>query len=174
MSAYITLATPLIDRDCLLAALADLGFPGPSVEVHEMPVALVGYEGALRPERAHLVIRRQHVGPESNDIGFEAAPTGFRAHISDFDRQRYGDGWLRQLHEHYGSHYAAAQTRREHESIEAARLAEIEARRREEQRRSVVAAQRQAILDKAEAMKYRVQETRQGDTIRLVLVKRVY
>ena len=38
----------------------------------------------------------------------------------------------------------------------------------------LVEAQRQSIHKKAKAMGYRVQETRQGDKLRLVLVKRVY
>jgi hypothetical protein len=38
----------------------------------------------------------------------------------------------------------------------------------------MVEAQRQAIHEKARSMGYRVEETRQGDKVRLVLVKRVY
>jgi hypothetical protein len=53
-------------------------------------------------------------------------------------------------------------------------LAEAERRRVEEERRKLVEAQRQAIHEKAKKMGYRVQETREGDSLRLVLVKRVY
>jgi hypothetical protein len=59
MSAYITLMTPMTDQECLLAALADVGFVRAKVEVHDSPVPLVGYEGASRAQTAHLVIRRQ-------------------------------------------------------------------------------------------------------------------
>jgi hypothetical protein len=177
MSAYISLATPMLDQDCLLAALADLGFQTEQVEVHQSPVALVGYEGRSRAQRAHLVIRRRHVGHASNDIGFERTSTGFRAHVSDFDQRRYGAAWLRRLQDRYRHHDAAKQerlVRAQRESDEARRLAELELRRRAEERQRVVEAQRQAVYDRARAMGYRVDETRHGDTIRLVLVKRTY
>lgn len=177
MSAYITLATPMIDQECLLAALSDLGFSKEKVEVHEKAVSLVGYEGAHRLQRAHLVIRRRHVGSASNDLGFERTATGFRAHVSDFDQARYGGAWMRKLQDRYQHHDAAKRerlARAAREATEARRLAEIEARRREEERRNLVEAQRQAIHEKARKMGYRVRESQQGDKLRLVLVKRVY
>jgi hypothetical protein len=179
MSAYITLATPMTDQECLLKALADLGFPADRVEVHGSAVPLVGYEGHSRGQRAHMVIRRQHVGKLSNDIGFEQTAMGFRAHVSDFDQSRYGKQWMRKLRARYQHHDTVKQellARQVHEAteIEARRRAEIEARRREEERQRLVEAQGQAIHDKARKMGYRVEETRQGDTVRLVLVKRVY
>ena len=54
------------------------------------------------------------------------------------------------------------------------RKAEEEQRRIEEERRQLVEARRQTIHEKAKKMGYRVQESREGDKIRLVLVKRVY
>lgn len=177
MSAYITLATPLVDRECLLAALSDLGFTPERVEVHATAVPLVGYEGSQRQERAHVVIRRRYVGAASNDIGFEQTPTGFRAHVSDYDGDRFGHGWIRQLRARYQHHDAAKQerlARARHAEIEERRLAEIELRRREEERQRLVETQRQAVHEKARAMGYRVEENRQGDKLRLVLVKRVY
>lgn len=168
----------MVDQDCLLAALADLDFTGQMVEIHATPVPLVGYEGGRRQQRAELVIRREHVGTASNDIGFERTPTGFRVHISDYDRRRYGKTWLRQLQERYRHHDTVTQERlareREAADIEARRLAEIEARRREEERQRLVEAQRQVVHEKARSMGYCVEETRQGDKLRLVLVKRVY
>jgi hypothetical protein len=182
MSAYITLATPLIDQECVLAALEDVGFPAACVEIHPRPVPLVDFNGIRRPEHGELVIRRQFLGEYSNDIGFERTATGYRAHISDFDRQTYDSSWLRKLRSRYQHHDTVKQNRLAQQAalaqrsadIEAARLAEIETRRREEERRAVVEAQRQAILQKARQMNYRVQETYQGDTVRLVLVKNVY
>ena len=41
MSAYITSMTPMTDEECLLAALAELGFDRSKVEVHANPVALL-------------------------------------------------------------------------------------------------------------------------------------
>lgn len=164
MSAYITLSTPMVDRDCLLDALADQGFGADRVEVHDEPVPLVGYEGRARPALAEVVIRRQYVGPSSNDIGFRCTPTGYQAIVSNYDQGRHGAAWLKALHARYEHH-----ARRKE-----ARLAAEEARRLAEERRRLVEAQRLAIHERARAMGYRVEETRQGERLRLVLVKRVY
>ena len=164
MSAYITLASPMTDQDCLLQALAELGFDTSKVEIHEQAVQLEGYEGRQRKQLANVIIRRRYVGSASNDIGFELTSTGYRAHVSDFDQGRFGAQWMAELTTRYHTHHQAKM----------ARLAEVERRRKEEERRRLVEAQRQSIHKKAKAMGYRVQETRQGDKLRLVLVKRVY
>jgi exonuclease VII large subunit len=100
----------------------------------------------------------------SNDIGFVRTPTGFSAVISDYDGGRYGETWLRQLNARYEDHLARKQER----------LAEEERRRAEEERKRLVEAQRQAVHERARKLGYRVEETREGDRLRLVLVKRVY
>ena len=164
MSAYITLLTPMTDQECLLAGLADLGFRQTMVEVHASPVPLVGYRGDQRANIASIVIRRQHVGPGSNDVGFVRTPTGFQAIVSDFDRPRFGNDWLATLNAAYTNHWAAKQER----------LAAEERRRVEEERQRLVEAQRQSVLAKARELGYHVKETREGDAIRLVLVKRTY
>ena len=178
MSAYVSLGTPMIDQDCLLAALTDLGLGANVVEVHPTAVALVGYEGTARAQKANIVIRRRHVGRASNDIGFERTATGFRAHVSEYDRRRYGAAWLKQLQERYQHHDQVKQDlleqARKAADLEARRQAEIEARRREEERQRLVEAQCQAVHEKARRLGYRVEESRQGDTVRLVLLKRVY
>ena len=163
MSAYLTLLTPMADQECLLAALADLGFDAAKVEVHATPVNLVGYVGDRRTPTANIVIRRQHVGAASNDIGFLASTTGYQAFVSD-DHPRFGTGWLTQLSGRYQIHWTAKQER----------VAAEERRRLEEERKRVVEAQRSAVHERAKKMGYRVQETREGETIRLVLVKRTY
>lgn len=164
MSAYITLLTPMIDEECLLAALADLGFARTRVEVHATPVALVGFAADARDQTAHVVIRREHVGASSNDIGFLATPTGYRLFVSGFDRPRFGADWLARLTERYEQHSAAKQQR----------IAEEERMRLEEARRRLVEAQRAAVHEKAKKMGYQVKETREGDTLRLVLIRRTY
>ncbi len=164
MSSYITLAMPITDQECLLSALAELGFGGDKIEVHDEAQALAGYQGDYRQQMAHIIIRRQFIGPSSNDIGFERTSTGFRAHVSDFDRRVLGTEWLGRLNEVYKKHYGQ----------KLARLAEEERRRIEEERRRLVEAQRQAIHVKAKKMGYRVEEKREGESLRLVLVKRVY
>jgi hypothetical protein len=67
MSAYIRFATPMLDQECLIAALADMGFGQDRVEVHGAPVPLIGHEGDVREQRAEIVIRRKYVGVASND-----------------------------------------------------------------------------------------------------------
>lgn len=164
MSAYQTLLTPMTDQECLLAALGDLGFDANKVEVHATPVNLVGYAGDRRAQTANIVIRRQHVGAASNDVGFLASATGYQAFVSGYDHPRFGTGWLTQLNGQYQTHWTAKQQR----------IAAEERRRLEEERRRVVETQRQTIHERAKKMGYTVRETREGETIRLVLVKRTY
>ena len=164
MSAYIALATPMIDTECLIAALVDLGFPKADIECHAQPVALVGFAGDARAQTANLVLRRDKVGRGSNDIGFLRTETGYRAIVSDFDRLQYGEGWLQRLQKSYAQHLGEKE----------ARVAQEERQRLEEERRRVVEAQRLSIQEKARKLGYRVKETREGDNLRMVLVKRVY
>ncbi len=158
------LLTPMTDQECLLAALAEFGFDSSKVEVHATPVNLVGYGGDKREQRANIVIRRQNVGSASNDVGFLASATGYQAFVSGFDHPRFGTDWLSQLSSRYQTHWTARQER----------LAAEERRRVEEERQRLVEAQRQAVHERAKNMGYRVQETREGEAIRLVLVKRTY
>lgn len=160
MSAYITLMTPMTDQECLLASLVDLDLTREQIEVHAEPVALVGY--GMAPT-ANIVIRRRHLGAAASDIGFLATATGYHAHLTN-DHPQYGAAWLRQLHERYVHHGAVKQ----------ARLAEAERRRLEEERRQLVEAQRAQVLAKAKQLGYQVKETREGDTVRLTLLKRTY
>lgn len=163
MSAYITLMTPMTDEECLLAALADEGFDRTRIEVHQSPAPLVGYAGLGRAQAAHIVIRRQHMGPAMSDVGFLATPTGYRAFVTD-DHPRFGTSWLPQLNGRYQAHAAAKQ----------ARLEAAERQRLEEERRRLVEAQRAAVHEKAKKLGYHVKESREGETVRLVLVKRTY
>lgn len=176
MSAYITLATPMVECDVLVDALADVGFDRSSVEIHEQAAPLVGYDGRSRGQVAHIVIRRQFVGAASNDIGFEKTTTGYRAYISDYDRGRYGAEWLSRLHERYRHHARMKTERLERETreAEARERVRLEAQAREEERVRLVEAQRQSVVERAKKLGYRVEESREGETIRLVLVKRVY
>ncbi len=132
--------------------------------MHASPVQLVGYSGDRRAQTANIVIRRQFVGVRSNDVGFLASPTGYQAHVSGFDHPQFGTGWISQLHECYQRHSAA--------KLE--RLAAEERHRLEEERKKLVEAQRSAVLEKAKKLGYQVKESLEGDTLRLVLVKRVY
>lgn len=93
MSHFTTLATQLTDADALRAALADVGYA--EVEVHEHAQPLFGYQGDQRRDRAHVIVRRAHVGRLSNDLGFLRQDNGrFLAVISEFDRAKHNEAWL--------------------------------------------------------------------------------
>jgi hypothetical protein len=164
MSAYLTMLTPMTDRECLLCALADCGFAADSVEVHETPVQLIGYGGDLRMQSANIVIRRRNIGAASNDVGFLASATGYQALVSGYDHPRFGTTWLTQLTQRYQVHVDAKMER----------IAIEERRKIEEERKQLVESQRQAVHERAKKMGYRVEEKREGEMLRLVLVKRTY
>lgn len=105
MSHFTRVRTKLRDADLLLKALAEVGYG--TVEHHETPQTLYGYQGDARPERAEVIIRRRHIGRVSNDIGFRRSESGdFEAIVSDYDRHRHGEPWLKKVARSYG-HLAA-------------------------------------------------------------------
>jgi hypothetical protein len=162
MSAYIQLMTPMVDEDCLCAALSDLGFKDSAIERHASPIALRGFTGHT-PEHAHLVLRG-HLAHSSADIGFLKTSTGYRAIVNDIDLAQFGEKWLTKLNQNYQAQLAA--------KLE--RIAEEERQLLEKQRRQLVEAQRTSVYERAKKMGYTVKESREGDSIRLVLVKRIY
>ena len=111
MSHFVNIVTQMKDGTALVRALEKLGFKG-KVEVYEVAQNLYGYQGDKRSQKAHIILRRKHVGPSSNDIGFEKQADGsYAAHISEFDggtgqyadsRARSGAKWQGQLKAYYG------------------------------------------------------------------------
>ncbi len=94
------------DRELLLSALAQLGYS--QVEVGER-LPLFGYRGDRRPETAELAIRREHLHPLSNDVGFARTPRGYVPIISEFDqRVLRGGNFLRDLRVAYAEATALA------------------------------------------------------------------
>jgi hypothetical protein len=105
MSHFTRIRTALSDADLLVQALATVGFT--TVETHDTPQTLYGYQGDARPDRAEVIIRRAHIGRLSNDIGFRRRDDGtFEAVISEYDRSRYNQPWLTKVARAYG--HAAA------------------------------------------------------------------
>lgn len=103
MSHFTTIATQIVSAKHLVQALNDLGFA--EVEVHAQPQPLVGYQGDARVNKAHVIIRKKHIGLLSNDIGFAQNAKGtFDALISDFDRNDYDHKWLQKLTQRYAYH----------------------------------------------------------------------
>ena len=114
VSHYSEVAIEMADQACLVAALGRLGFQG-KVEVHSEAQSLCGYRGDVRPQKAHIIIRRQYVGSAANDLGFERQADGkYRAFISDFDRSDngYNDAWLGRLKQAYGVEKARLEARK--------------------------------------------------------------
>jgi hypothetical protein len=86
MSHYVECTPGFKDQQALIDALVAVGFAREQIEVHEQAVPLFGYQGDQRPQRAHIVIRREHVGPAANDVGWERLADGtYRAWISEYD-----------------------------------------------------------------------------------------
>ena len=97
MSHYVT--TPMLEIKGLEELSAALRHQGFEVEVHAEAVTLYDWHGWPRPERAHVVIRRQHTGSaSSNDVGFLRGADGrVQAIISDYDSAKFGAAWQRAL-----------------------------------------------------------------------------
>jgi hypothetical protein len=114
MSHYSEVQIELIDEGCLVAALSRLGFKG-KMEVYREAQSLNGYQGDARAQKAHIIIRRQHVGPAANDLGFERQPDGkYRVWVSDYDRKynKYDDAWMGRLKQAYGVEKARAEAKK--------------------------------------------------------------
>ena len=89
MSEYMVCETEMSDMEVIMETLAELGFPAGKVVVHDRAVALEGYGGDQRAQKAHVVIKRAHVGSASNDIGFEKQANGsYKAWVSAYDQRR--------------------------------------------------------------------------------------
>ncbi len=92
MSKYLVYTDVVFkSQPLLLAALADLGYQ--TVEVGEK-LPLYGYRGDRRLETAEIVVRRDHLGSASNDLGFVHTDQGFIPVISDFDQRTLHGGEL--------------------------------------------------------------------------------
>ncbi|MFZ5451654.1 MAG: DUF1257 domain-containing protein [Thermodesulfobacteriota bacterium] len=114
MSHYSEVVIELTDEGCLVAALGRLGFNG-KVEVHKEAQPLYGYQGDVRPQKSHIIIRREHVGRAANDLGFERQPDGkYRVWLSEYDQKynKYDDAWMGRLKQAYGVEKARAEAKK--------------------------------------------------------------
>jgi hypothetical protein len=124
MSMYCSIKTQFKNREALLAALRETGnWTAAQIEVHEQPQHLVGYQDDRREQTAHIIVRRQHVGHASNDLGFERQADGtYAAVISEYDggseTSKYGPRWQRALKESYGYHVIKAQQEKRGRRVE--------------------------------------------------------
>ena len=112
MSKYATLEAQYKDRECLIAALAEMGYK--TVEVQDEAVNLYGYHGDLRPEKANVIVRRQYIGCAANDIGFIKNADGtYSAIISEYDQGKHNSQWLSDLKKHYSEKVVAKEANRQ-------------------------------------------------------------
>lgn len=100
MSKFEEMKTVLTEECFLVEALRDLGY---KPEICREGMALYGYMGDERPERAQIVIRRRQLDSASNDIGFVQDASGvYRALISEYDRAiGFDAAWLGRLSQTY-------------------------------------------------------------------------
>src|SRR6266498_2369072 len=85
MSKYLTFPEIVFkDRRLLLSALAEIGFS--DVEEGDC-LPLFGYQGDRRSETADILVRRQLIGPASNDLGFARTPDGYVPIVSEYDQR---------------------------------------------------------------------------------------
>ena len=124
MSHFVECQTEFRDPQALVAALVELGFQESQIEVHQEAVPLLGYQGDVRPQQAHIVIRRQHVGPAANDVGWERLPDGtYRAWISEYDaRHRFDAQMQNRIKQEYAYQVIARQQRARGRSVTRERL----------------------------------------------------
>lgn len=103
ISHYNTLKTELRNKKNLIKALVRRGWKEENIEVHDEAQNLVDYQGDKRNQKAEIIIRRKYVGGASNDMGFKLQSDGtYQAIISDFDRNKYGDQFMKNLELDYG------------------------------------------------------------------------
>ncbi len=115
MSHYSEVQIEFMDKMALIAALERMGFQG-KVEVHhEEAQPLYGWENDVRSQKAHIIIRRVHVGFNSNDIGFERQADGkYRLWVSKFDQEEHGydKAWQGRLKQAYGVEKARVEAKK--------------------------------------------------------------
>ena len=100
MSKYNRQRSQYNDRDCLVAALNEVGYT--DVEVYDESVSLYGYRGDVRPEKANVIVRRKHISTAANDLGFVRESDGtYSAIVSDYDSHKHGVEWMKGLKRAY-------------------------------------------------------------------------
>jgi hypothetical protein len=106
MSHFTTMTTQITDAEALRTALADVGYH--TVELHDEAQPLFGYRGDERADRAHVIVRREHIGRASNDLGFLHQDDGrYLAVISAYDRTRHDEQWVGRVTARHAYHLTA-------------------------------------------------------------------
>jgi hypothetical protein len=125
MSHFTRVQTQISDLDCLLEALADLGYD--DVEVGD-DIRLLGYRGDDRsklpidnPNYAppcQVAVRRKYIGSAANDLGFVRSDDGtYECLISEYDTQQHPH-LVEQLTQRYAYHVVVKNAKWKGYSIE--------------------------------------------------------
>ncbi len=124
MSHFVECQTEFRDPQALVAALVECGFQESQVEIYEQAVPLYGYQGDVRPQKAQIIIRRQHVGQAANDVGWERQPNRtYRAWISEYDgRHRFDQRMQNRIRQEYAYQVIARQQRARGRDVSRERL----------------------------------------------------
>ena len=85
----------------MIDALAEfLKIKREDIELHNTPQSLYDYVNKQRPETAHIIVRKEHVGNSSNDMGFRRNQEGTYTMIVDeysLRHKGYGKDWIKKL-----------------------------------------------------------------------------
>ncbi len=85
MSEYAIVKIQIKDAIALKDALKEMGY---EFEEHKEAQHLYGYEGRKRKQKAHIIVRRHHVGGSANDVGFLKNNNGeYEMIISEYDQR---------------------------------------------------------------------------------------
>jgi len=93
VSAYRKLKTQFRSKYRLREALVKAGV---EFEEHATERHLIGWHAHERPETATFIVRRKHIGPSSNDLGWSWNGHAFEEIVSEFDSGRAGCTAIRQ------------------------------------------------------------------------------
>lgn len=106
ISEYAKLEAQYKDRECLVSALAEMGYD--HVEVHDEAQQLYNYRGRATTyldasgDKANVIVRRNFVGGAANDLGFAKQADGkYSAIVSRFDTAKHNTKWFSQLKDKY-------------------------------------------------------------------------
>ena len=118
MSQYAKLEAQYTDRDCLVSALAEVGYT--DVEVHDQAQQLFDYHGRATTyldasgDKANVIVRRKFVGGAANDLGFVKGADGkYSAIVSRYDTGKHDTKWFNQLKDKYNDKVTTKEAKRQ-------------------------------------------------------------
>ena len=110
MSHYSEISVDIKDNQCLIETLMEIfNISKDNIEVHQSPVNLYDMVGSMRPQQAHIIVRRQYVGIAANDMGFLKMADGtFKIIVDQYSQTTlgYNQKWLKKLKQNYTTRVA--------------------------------------------------------------------